>query len=114
MVKGTRPADGTYVQRDDGALRGTKECSINSFAYYYNNVCRIYEDAKYGASYWLQELLLSKFRGTNKLAYRSDIKDDKFNIGEAFTDNKATKVAYWEHIDLREVKIEAETETIIE
>jgi len=57
--------------------------------------------------------LLSKFRGTNKPAYRLDITDNKFNIGEAFTDNKAIKAAYWEYINLREVKTEAETKTII-
>jgi len=38
--------------------------------------------------------LLSKFRGTNKPAYRLDIKDNKFNIGEVFSDNKAIKAAY--------------------
>jgi len=58
--------------------------------------------------------LLFKFRGTNKPAYRSDIKDDKFNKGEAFTNNKAIKAAYWERIDLKEVEIEAETKTITE
>ena len=82
--------------------------------YYYNNIYRIYKDAKYSVSYWLQELLLSKFKGTNKLAYRSDIKDNKFNIGKAFTNNKAIKAAYQEYIDLREVKIEVKTKTIIE
>ena len=81
--------------------------------YYYNNVCRIYKDAKYSVSYWLQELLLSKFRGTNEPAYRLDIKDNKFNIGEVFTNNKAIKVAYQEHANLREVEIEVETETVI-
>jgi len=43
-----------------------------------------------------------------------DIKDDKFNIGKAFTNNKAIKAAYWEYVDLREVEIEVETKTIIE
>jgi len=43
-----------------------------------------------------------------------DIKDDKFNIGEVFTNNKAIKAAYWEHVDLGEVKIEVETKTITE
>jgi len=38
--------------------------------------------------------LLSKFKGTNKPARRSDIKDDKFNIGEAFTNKEAIKAAY--------------------
>jgi len=38
--------------------------------------------------------VLSKFKETNELAYRLDIKDDEFNIGEVFTNNKATKAAY--------------------
>jgi len=67
MVKGTRLADGTYIQRDNGALQGIKECLINSFAYCYNNVYQIYEDAKYGASYWLQELELRGLKGTREL-----------------------------------------------
>jgi len=58
--------------------------------------------------------LLSKFRGTNKPACRLDIKDNKFNIGEVFTDDKVIKAAYWEYTDLREVKIEVETKTTIE
>ena len=82
--------------------------------YYYNNVYRIYKDAKYGASYQLQEPLLSKFKGTNELAYRSDIKDNKFNTGEVFTNNKAIKAAYQEHADLRKVKTEVETKTVTE
>jgi len=103
-----------YIQRDDGALQGIKKCLINSFAFCYNNACRIYKDTKYGISYWLQELGLSKFKGTNELARRLNIKDDKFDIGEAFTDNKVIRAAYWEHIDLREVNIEVETKTTIE
>ena len=43
-----------------------------------------------------------------------DIKDDKFNKDEVFTNNKAIKAAYWEHADLREVEIEAETKTTTE
>ena len=62
--------------------------------FYYNNIYQIYKNAKYSASYQLQELVLFKFRGTNKLAYKSDIKDNKFNKGEAFTNNKAIKAAY--------------------
>jgi len=58
--------------------------------------------------------LLFKFKGTNEPACRLDIKDDKFNKGEAFTDDKVIKAVYWEHIDLREVEIEVETKTITE
>ena len=43
-----------------------------------------------------------------------DIKDNKFNIGEVFTNNKVIKAAYQEYIDLREVKIEVKTKTVIE
>ena len=57
---------------------------------------------------------MSKFRGTKEPARRPDIKDNKFDTGEAFTNNKAIKVAYQEHIDLREVEIEVETETTTE
>jgi len=34
------------------------------------------------------------FRGTNEPVRRLDIKDNKFNIGEIFSNNKAIKVAY--------------------
>ena len=33
-------------------------------------------------------------RETNKLVYRSDIKDDKFNISEIFSNDKVIKAAY--------------------
>jgi len=50
--------------------------------------------AKYGVSYWPQELKLLKFRGTNKPAYRLDIKDNEFNVDKAFNNNKAIRAAY--------------------
>jgi len=40
-----------------------------------------------------------------------DIKDDKFNIGEIFNNNKAIRAVYWECIDLRIVILEIETKT---
>ena len=40
-----------------------------------------------------------------------DIKDNKFNIGKIFSNNKAIKVAYWERVDLRDVTIKVETKT---
>ena len=55
-----------------------------------------------------------KFKGTNKLLRRLDIKDDKFNIGEIFTNNGAIRAAYWEYIDLRIVILKVETKTTIE
>ena len=32
-------------------LKGIRECIIKSFAFYYNNYCLTYQEAKYGASY---------------------------------------------------------------
>jgi len=55
-----------------------------------------------------------EFKGTNKLSRRSDIKDDKFNIGEIFIDNGAISAAYWEYIDFRIVILKVETKTTIE
>jgi len=43
-----------------------------------------------------------------------DIKDDKFNIGEIFKDNKVMRAVYWEYADLRIVILEIETKTTIE
>ena len=43
-----------------------------------------------------------------------DIKDNKFNIGEIFTNNKAIRVAYWKYAELRIVILEVETKTAIE
>ena len=32
-------------------LKGTKECAVKHFAFYYNNKCPVYKEAKYGISY---------------------------------------------------------------
>jgi len=42
-----------------------------------------------------------------------DIKDDKFNKGEIFYNNKAIKVAYWEYINLRDVIKEVKNNSTI-
>jgi hypothetical protein len=65
-IKGTRTVDDTPTQRNDNVLRGTKECSIKSFAFCYNHACRVHEDAKYGASYWPQEPESRALRGTRE------------------------------------------------
>jgi len=43
-----------------------------------------------------------------------DIKDNKFDADEVFTNNKVIKAAYWEYVDLGEVKTKVETKTITE
>jgi len=110
-VKGTEQDEPGPVTR---RLRGTTECSINSFAFCYNNACQIHEDAKYGASYWPQEPKSSKFRGTDEPLRRPDIEDDEFDIGETFNDDEATRAVYWERADLGTVTPETETETTTE
>ena len=44
-------------------LKGTWECKIKHFTFCYNNSYPIYKEAKYGVSYWLQELSLDQFKG---------------------------------------------------
>ena len=47
-------------------LKGTKKCIIKSFTFYYNNYCLTHQEAKYGVSYWLQELKLDVLKGTKE------------------------------------------------
>jgi len=61
-----------YNNIDIGLLRGTKECLVKHFAFYYNNAYQIYKDAKYGASYWPQEPELRGLKGTKKLDKEQD------------------------------------------
>ena len=94
-------------------LRGIKEYLIRSFVFCYNNACRIYKDAKYSVSYWLQELVSIGYRGTNELARRLDIKDNDFNIGEAFRNNKVIRAAYQKRVDLKDVILKVEDDFTI-
>ena len=43
-----------------------------------------------------------------------DIKDDKFNIGETFIDDRAIRAVYWKYVDLKTVILEVKTKTTIE
>jgi len=44
MAKGTRLLE--YDSADISVLCKTKKCLIKHFAFYYNNACQIYKDAK--------------------------------------------------------------------
>jgi len=46
--------------------------------------------------------------------YKLDIKENEFNIGEIFIDDKEIKAVYWERVNLKEVILEVETKTAIE
>ena len=42
---------GTIIFSPTKKLMEIKKCAIKHFAFYYNNKCLIYKEAKYGASY---------------------------------------------------------------
>jgi len=44
---------GTQKPQDTEELKGTKRYVLKHFAFYYNNKCPVYKEAKYGANYWL-------------------------------------------------------------
>ena len=48
---------------EEEEFKGTQECKVKYFAFYYNNNCLVYKEAKYNTSYWLQELSLKQFKG---------------------------------------------------
>jgi len=43
-----------------------------------------------------------------------DIKNDEFNIGKTFNNDKAIRVVYWECVDLKIVIIEVEVKLVLE
>ena len=44
-------------------FKGTQECAVKYFAFYYNNIYQIYKEAKYSTSYWPKELKPDTFKG---------------------------------------------------
>ena len=46
-------AKGTSILYSKEKLKGTREYTIKSFIFYYNNYYPTHQEAKYGASYWL-------------------------------------------------------------
>jgi hypothetical protein len=44
-----------------------RECIIKYFTFYYNSICIVYKDAKYGASWWLEELILNYVKAIQEL-----------------------------------------------
>ena len=78
-------------------LKGIKEYIIKSFIFYYNNYYPTHQEAKYGASYWLQELKLDVFKNTKKADLLQEIDQDliaTFNkISAAIVLQEYTKAA---------------------
>jgi len=42
---------GTKTPQDTKELKKTKRCTVKHFAFYYNNRCPVYKEAKYGTNY---------------------------------------------------------------
>ena len=64
--QGTNTAKGTNTPQSESRIKGTRECTIRSFAFCYNDHCPVHQDAKYGASYWPQEPKSDELRGTEE------------------------------------------------
>ena len=76
-------------------LKGTRECKIRHFAFCYNDSCLIYEEAKYGISYWLQELSLDQFKGI--LEDGEDLYNLRINLDniDTYSDIEAVQYMYF-------------------
>jgi hypothetical protein len=62
----TDAAKGTSKPQSREEIKGTRECTIQSFAFCYNDHCPVHQDAKYGASYWPQEPKSDRLKGTEE------------------------------------------------
>ena len=112
-------------------FKGMKGYIVKYFAFCYNNAYQIHKEAKYSASYWLQELSLETFKGTqdkdeqDRLIYRKDIhgndviKNPKERQENLFTDLEYNKL-YWqeyntnsdkEGVKVKEIASRAKTAT---
>ena len=62
-------------------LKGTQGYTLKHFTFYYDNIYPIHKEAKYGISYWLQELHPRQFKGTDKKdnLYNNNLKGDTFS-----------------------------------
>ena len=57
-------------------LKGIRECTIKSFAFYYNDYYLTHQEAKYGVSYQLQEPKLDVLKGTKEADLLQEIDQD--------------------------------------
>jgi hypothetical protein len=72
----TDAAKGTSTPYSEEKLKGTRECTIKSFAFCYNNYCPTHQEAKYGASYWPQEPKSDALKGTEEADLLWEIDQD--------------------------------------
>ena len=57
-------------------LKGTREYTIKSFIFYYNNYYLTHQEAKYSVSYWPQKPKLDVFKGTKEADLLQEIDQD--------------------------------------
>ena len=57
---------GTQKPQNTEKLKGTRGYMLKHFTFCYNDKCPVYEEVKYGASYWPQEFKLEQLKGTKK------------------------------------------------
>ncbi len=57
-------------------FKGIWEYIVKYFAFYYNNACQIYKEAKYGISYWPREPKLDIFKGIEEEDQLYKLKED--------------------------------------
>ena len=62
----TNAVKSTNIPYSEEKLKGIRKCIIKSFAFCYNNYCPTHQEAKYGASYQLQEPKLDVLKGTKE------------------------------------------------
>ena len=72
----TNTVKGTSILYSKKKLKGTKEYTIKSFAFCYNNYCPTHQEAKYSANYWLQELKLDILKGIKEADLLQEIDQD--------------------------------------
>src|SRR5271170_1934157 len=68
-------------------LKGTRGCATRHFTFYYNDRYQIHEEAKYGASYWLQEPSLEQFKGVTE----DEDEQDRLIYGKDMYGNNAVE-----------------------
>ena len=63
----TNIVKGTIIPREVKEFKGTRGYIVKYFAFYYNNRCYIYKEAKYRVSYQPQELKPKSFKGIEEI-----------------------------------------------
>ena len=72
--------------KDYKQAKATNECTIRYFAFCYNSICKVHEDAKYGAGWWPEEPMSNQAKATQEL----DNGQDRIHYGMDIYGNTIT------------------------